>query len=825
VTSCPSNETLGRLGVEIAEGTRFEELERHIELCADCQSALERLANGGTRWEESLVPIVPERADLPAIPGFVIEAELGRGSMGVVYRAWQPRLARRVALKIISGGPESGARERDQWLREAHSVARVRDPRVVQIHDVGEANGCLYLVLEYVPGGSLKDRLDGPLPAIASASLAEKISGGVAAVHRAGLLHLDLKPSNILLDSDPGTPWETTLPKVADFGIARDTDDSGMTRTTLRGPWGTPSYMAPEQVESDRLAIGPASDVYALGSILYELLTGRPPFRAASLAETMDQIRHQDPAPPRRLNPGIPQDLETICTTCLRKDPKRRYPTVDALSDDLRRWREGRPISARPISNPERAWRWARRRPLTAALGATLATTLILGVLSLLVLWRRAESERRKAEGLHDVARANYEVASQSLREICDLAYQSNLDPKNGWALPPYFEGALEQTRARQFELLRRNALEPSGQEQLATVDLLLASVYRSNGSREEAARPLLDESIALWEACIARGADPDKARTQQLYAMSSLARMRDAVASETEIRSWDTTSTLIYRRLCGNRDVSGPLFELSLSERRLADHLVLLGQPDRARRFLQEKLNLFESLLESHHDSQALILARALTLTALGKADGASIASCLGRTKEPTPGDPRHTMLVLALAELTARTYGLQALGPVSRDRQRAGLDDTAWADQAVRFLSKETSKLGLDKAAVLAVAWQMRAMIPGVAADQRSVGNHEEARRIARLFSALAAEFVRACPGHAEPYLLVCEAHLQHAKNAWRASDRATVGRALRQSLEMAEKAATIDPTAEEAHRFVVDRRARLARFESEETQVPGR
>jgi len=300
---------------------------------------------------------------------------------------------------------------------------------------------------------------------------------------------------------------------------------------------------------------------------------------------------------------------------------------------------------------------------------------------------------------------------------------------------------------------------------------------------------------------------------------------MRDAVASETEIRSWDTTSTLIYRRLCGNRDVSGPLFELSLSERRLADHLVLLGQPDRARRFLQEKLNLFESLLESHHDSQALILARALTLTALGKADGASIASCLGRTKEPTPGDPRHTMLVLALAELTARTYGLQALGPVSRDRQRAGLDDTAWADQAVRFLSKETSKLGLDKAAVLAVAWQMRAMIPGVAADQRSVGNHEEARRIARLFSALAAEFVRACPGHAEPYLLVCEAHLQHAKNAWRASDRATVGRALRQSLEMAEKAATVDPTAEEAHRFVVDRRARLARFESEETQVPGR
>ena len=297
MTSCPSNETLGRLGVEIADGPRFEELERHIELCAACQSYLEKLAHRGTGWEESRVPIVQHRVDLPEIPGFVIEEELGRGSMGVVYRAWQSRLARRVAVKVILGDPVDGARVRDTWVREAHSEARVRDPRVVQIHDVGEANGCLYLVLEYVPGGSLKDRLDGPLTAAAAAALAEKIAGGVAAVHRAGLLHLDLKPSNILLESDPGTPWESTSPKVADFGIARDADDSMMTRTTLRGPWGTPSYMAPEQVEPGRLAVGPASDVYALGAILYELLTGRPPFQAASLAETMDQIRHQDPAP------------------------------------------------------------------------------------------------------------------------------------------------------------------------------------------------------------------------------------------------------------------------------------------------------------------------------------------------------------------------------------------------------------------------------------------------------------------------------------------------------------------------------------------------
>jgi eukaryotic-like serine/threonine-protein kinase len=817
VTSCPSRETLGRLGIEIADGAQFEELERHIEICSACQSALETLAHGGTGWGESIVPIVPDRADLPEIPGFVIEQELGRGSMGVVYRAWQPRMARRVAVKVISGGPVNAARVRDCWLREAHSAARVRDPRVVQIHDVGEANGFLYLVLEYVPGGSLKDRLDGPLSPAASAALAEKIGGGVAAVHRAGLLHLDLKPSNILLDSEPRTPWQATALKVADFGIARDADDSGLTRTTMRGPWGTPSYMAPEQVEPDRLAIGPASDVYAVGAILYELLTGRPPFRAASLAETMDQIRHRDPAPPRRLNPGIPQDLETICTTCLRKDPKRRYSSMDALSDDIRRWREGRPISARPVSVLERAWLGARRRPLTAALGAALGTTLLLGVLCLLVLWRRAETERLRAEILHDVSRANYEVASQSLNEICEITYHSMVDPKNS-PYSPHVQAMLEQSRARQIELSRKNALEPSGQEQLATVDMLLAWVYRGQRRREDLARPLLEESIALWESCIAQGADPDKARARQRLALGQLEEVMDAVPSEADIRRWETTSALIFRRFCGNRDDTGQLFGLSHSERILADHLAVRGRADWARRLLEGKLRLYEALLESHHDSPDLILARALTLAALGKADEPAIAIRLGRPGEAAPGSPWHTMLVLAVAELTVRTYGLQACSWVSRDRQRTEPDDTAWAEQVVGFVSKQTSELGLGPASVPAVAWQIRTMIFRTAAHQRYVGDHEAARRTARRYGALAAQFVRTCPGDAEPYLLVSGAYLQDAKNASRAGDHAAVFWSLRQSLEAAVTAAIVDPTSEEARRSVVDRRGRLARHESE-------
>ena len=231
--------------------------------------------------------------------------------MGVVYRAWQLRLAHRVALKIIGDSAVDGTRVKDDWLREAHSGARVRDPRVVQIHDVGEAEGCRYLVLEYVPGGSLKARLDGPLPPAASAALAEQIAVGVAAIHRAGVLHLDLKPSNILLDSEPGTPWESSLPKVADFGIARRPTDRGWSAQPSGDRGARPRTWRPSKSSRTGWRSGRPRTCYAVGAILYELLTGRPPFRAASLAETLEQIRHRDPRtrpPPESGHPEGPRD-------------------------------------------------------------------------------------------------------------------------------------------------------------------------------------------------------------------------------------------------------------------------------------------------------------------------------------------------------------------------------------------------------------------------------------------------------------------------------------------------------------------------------------
>jgi serine/threonine protein kinase len=802
----------------LAPGSGFDELERHIESCPACQSVLEKLAHQESSGEKPLASLNADRTVLPEIVGFVIEEELGRGSMGVVYRAWQGRLARRVAIKVVSDDPIAGTRVRDYWLREAHSAARVRDPRIVQVHDVGEANGCLYLVLEYVPGGSLKDRLDGPLPALASAALVEKIAGGVAAVHRAGLLHLDLKPSNILIDSDPGTPWESCFPKVADFGIAREAEDTGMSRTSLRGPWGTPSYMAPEQVAPGRLAVGPVSDVYALGAILYELLTGRPPFRSASLAETMEQIRHQEPAPPRRLNPSIPLDLETICTTCLRKDPKQRYPTAEALSDDLRRWLERRPITARPVSHLERVWRWARRRPLTAALAAGLAATLIAGPVSLTVLWRRAESERQRAESLHELALANYEVASDSLRAVSEFANQVILGRRTQWTFPAFFDRALEEAQARQRELLQKNVLESRGLEQLATVDLVLATVYRARPNKDEAVRSLLNESIALWDQAIARGANVENARAHQLSALLYLPLLGKEGSIESENRRWEITPALVYRELCGRNHHAARLFELSRAERERADYVANLGQPERARQFLSGKLRLFDSLIETRGESPELVFARALTLAALGTSVPITFTTRLKQDEVRTPGNPLHEIVTDAIAELTVRTYGLRALGPVRSDPEGADPDYAARAKQAVAFVAAHALQLGLDREALPRIAWGMKYRIVTMESHLRVVGKLEQARRNARFFRALATEFVRNCPGSAEPYLMACEAELQDAKNAFRSDDRTEVGRALERSLEAALKAQSVEPTSEEAREVIQDRRQRLYRHASD-------
>ena len=396
MSSCPGEETLRLLGADAFGDATFATIEQHVEGCPECQAVLERIAH--RHPDPAIVRRGPE--PFPNIPGFEVQSRVGQGAMGVVYRAIETGLDRAVALKILPGalGSDGSPHTRRHWLREARAVSRVRHPNIVPLYDYGEAKSCFFLVLEYVPGGSLKQRLGEPLPPRAAAGLIETIARAVGHIHGQGLFHLDLKPSNILLDGKSGAPWDAVTPRVADFGLAVSDDSHDVSETRLAFPRGTPSYMAPEQASANRSLIGKASDIHALGAILYELLTGRPSFQGASTLETLDQVRGQNPVPLRRLNPKIPRDLETIALQCLEKDPLRRYPSAEALAGDLRRWLDGKPISARPVSPIEHAWRWCRRRPAVAALAATLMMTLSAGFLTIVLLWRHAEVERNRAE-------------------------------------------------------------------------------------------------------------------------------------------------------------------------------------------------------------------------------------------------------------------------------------------------------------------------------------------------------------------------------------------------------------------------------------------
>jgi serine/threonine protein kinase len=313
-------------------------------------------------------------ADWPTIPGYEVLGELGRGGMGVVYRARQLTLKRQVALKMIRDGALAGPQQRARFRIEAEAAARMRHANIVAIYEVAEHQGRPYFAMELVEGPSLDRHLAGrPQPAAAAAALLRTLAGAIAHAHAQRIVHRDLKPANILLQRDEGrgardespSPLasrpSSLLPKITDFGLAKRLDSESTAWTQEGAVLGTASYMAPEQAAGGGHAIGPAADVYALGAILYQMLTGRPPFVAQSWQETLEQVRRDEPVPPSRLRGDVPAELETICLKCLEKEPAQRYAGAGALADDLGRFLDGKPVAAAPVSAAERLARFAAR--------------------------------------------------------------------------------------------------------------------------------------------------------------------------------------------------------------------------------------------------------------------------------------------------------------------------------------------------------------------------------------------------------------------------------------------------------------------------------
>lgn len=280
---------------------------------------------------------------LPQLDGYEILELIGQGGMGVVYKARQLGLNRIVAVKMILSGVNASPQELARFRSEAEAVARLAHPNIVQIYEIGEQNDCPYLTLEYVPGGSLAQQLDGtPLPPRRAADLVLALAKGIQHAHERGIVHRDLKPGNVLIHAD-GTP------AIADFGLAKRAEGN-LAHTITGAIIGSPSYMAPEQAAGNSAEIGPATDVYALGVMLYEMLTGQPPFKGDSVLETIQQVREQDPLPPRLAQPKIPRDLETICLKCLEKKPANRYANAAALALDLQAFLHGEPINAQSLT-------------------------------------------------------------------------------------------------------------------------------------------------------------------------------------------------------------------------------------------------------------------------------------------------------------------------------------------------------------------------------------------------------------------------------------------------------------------------------------------
>jgi WD40 repeat protein/tRNA A-37 threonylcarbamoyl transferase component Bud32 len=310
------------------------------------------------------------------VPGFEVVSELGRGGMGVVYKATQIGLNRIVALKMLIAGPFANPALRARFLLEAESVAALEHPGIVRVFAFGEHQGRPYLAMEFLPGGTLAERIEqsGPLPAKDATELMTKLAGAVAHAHSRGVVHRDIKPLNVLLTAEGE-------PRLTDFGLAkvgRADQNLSVTGQVL----GTPAYMAPEQAAGKVREVGTAADVYALGAVLYEVLTGRPPFTGDSAAVTLQKVLTEEPERPRKLNPSIPHDLETICLKCLEKEPAKRYPTAQALADDLARYSRNEPISVRPAGALERGQKWVKRNKVVAGLWAVIVALSAVGVAS-----------------------------------------------------------------------------------------------------------------------------------------------------------------------------------------------------------------------------------------------------------------------------------------------------------------------------------------------------------------------------------------------------------------------------------------------------------
>jgi serine/threonine protein kinase len=458
-------------------------------------------------WSADELPPAPTRR--LSIAGYDILEEIGAGGMGVVYRARHRQLGRTVALKLLRAGALAGPTERHRFLREARAGAGLQHPGLVQVFEVGEYEGCPFLALEFVPGTSLARKLlSGVMPPRDAAALVEQLARAVQYAHERGVIHRDLKPANVLLNDQVDSS-----PKIADFGLARLVMEGGTDPGTVMG---TPAYMAPEQAQGQASEAGAEADVDALGAILFECITGQPPFQGPTSVETLRRVLSDEAPRASRLRPGVPSDLDTICQTCMAKMPSQRYSSAAALADDLQRFQNGRPILARPIGPWGRFIRWVKRNPRVAALLLLLAGALAMTAYE----WRRserlfatAESARVSANNERLEAEANLGRYRQAANDFAGLLDSLDTDQLFHLRWAPLRRELVVPALERNREFIARHDTDGLRRSDVVLAHFRVALLTRilSHSSEPETQRIALvaaEQALAALEAFAGERAD-----------------------------------------------------------------------------------------------------------------------------------------------------------------------------------------------------------------------------------------------------------------------------------------------------------------------------
>jgi serine/threonine protein kinase len=482
------------------------------------------------------LPLSPAVVVPPVSNNYQIIGELGRGGMGVVYRARQAGLDREVALKMILSGEFAQPEEVSRFHNEARAVAKLEHLNIIRIYDVGELEGRPYFAMELADGGNLAEKLRSqPLAPLEAAQLVEVLARAMQFAHERGIVHRDLKPVNVLLSSggrEPAVvssaggsrpPLAEFVPKITDFGLAKRMDSKG--RTMSGNVVGTVNYMAPEQAEGRSRDIGPCTDVYGLGAILYECLTGKPPFQADTLIATLEQVRTREPVAVRQWNPLCPRDLETICLKCLEKEPGRRYDSALSLAEDISRFLNNDPIRARPVSAMERLWRSIQRRKREVIWASSAALTLL--VLAGLLLYQAhvRDEERRQAHN-------EYLHAVEAIREVSALLAHADR--------PPQALARLLRELPEHYQQVQQNMDDAALKEQAARACAELAEALLNNGRNDEAA-DAGKQAILLYEGLLRaqpqRGSYRDALAQVHLLQGQIRADSRDYVIAERQFK------------------------------------------------------------------------------------------------------------------------------------------------------------------------------------------------------------------------------------------------------------------------------------------------